>query len=122
MTTRPRLATGGNWLAGIAAVGLFAVLAGVFLTASFGTPAGFPTDQSIVENIGYAMFDLDSQLGIASEGFLVSFVLIAVVLDAALDGSIMLAKREQEDAAAMPDGGQRPGAGTAEDGSREDEN
>jgi NADH-quinone oxidoreductase subunit J len=33
---------------------------------------------------------------IGGEGFLVSFIAIAVVLDAALDGAILLAKKEDE--------------------------
>lgn len=109
MTTRPEIASDGNWTAGIAAVFLFAVFAAVFLTASFGGSAGFPTDQSVVANIGYAMFNLESQLGIPSEGFLVSFIVIAIVLDAALDGSIMLAKREDDQSGAVTDGGRDPG-------------
>ncbi|WP_136715748.1 hypothetical protein [Halorientalis salina] len=116
MTTRPRLSSEVNWVAGLAAVALFGVFAAVFLTANFANPAGFPTDQSIVANIGYAMFDLDSQLGIPSEGFLVSFIVIAIVLDAALDSSIMLAERDQEESGAVTDGGQRLGTnGTDEE-------
>ena len=110
MTTGPALTKEGNWITGIAALALFGVLAAVFLSASFSAPAGFPTDQSIVENIGYAMFNLDSQLGIPSEGFLVAFILIAVVLDAALDGSIMLAKREEEESGVQTDGGRHVAA------------
>ncbi|CAI49244.1 NADH dehydrogenase-like complex subunit J2 [Natronomonas pharaonis DSM 2160] len=93
MTTRPRLYRGSK-LAGVLAVGLFAFLAAVFLTAGFGTSGAFP-EGSVTESIGYAMFDLPGG-DIDSEGFLVSFILIALVLDAALDGAIMLAKGGEE--------------------------
>ena len=94
MTTRPRLAEGINWTAGVAAIGLFAVLAAVFATSSFGSPVGFP-DASVTAGIGFAMFDLVGMTAHASEEFLVSFIVIAVALDAALDGSLMLARREE---------------------------
>jgi len=93
MTTRPRL-YGGSKAAGLLAVGLFAFLAAVFLTSGFGTSGPFPSG-SVTASIGYAMFDLPAG-EIGGEGFLVSFILIAVVLDAALDGAVMLAKREDE--------------------------
>lgn len=108
MTTRPGLSTEVNWAAGIAAVALFGVLAAVFLTAGLPAPEGFP-DVSVVESIGYAMFNLDSE--IPSEGFLVAFIIIAVALDAALDGSIMLAKREEEEEPTATDGGREYGGG-----------
>ena len=91
MTSRPELHRGSK-VVGILAVGLFGFLAAVFLTAGFGPPQGFP-EGSITRSIGYAMFNLPGG-DIDSEGFLVAFVLIAVVLDAALDGAVMLAKRE----------------------------
>ena len=93
MTTRPRLHRGSK-LTGILAVGLFGFFAAVFLTAGFGTGQGF-ADGSVTRSIGYAMFNLDAG-AVASEGFLVAFITIAVVLDAALDGSIMLAKQDEE--------------------------
>ena len=96
MTTRPRLSTGKQQVVGILALGLFAVLSAVFLTSSFGEAAGFPGGGSITAAIGYAMFDLDAG-AFPSEGFLVSFIVIAVVLDAALDVAVMLGQREDED-------------------------
>lgn len=94
MTSRPRLNDDINLVQGLAAVALFAVLALVFLTSSgWSAPAGFP-DGSVTASIGYAMFDLTDLAAIDSEPFLVSFLIIAVVLDAALDGAILLAKRE----------------------------
>ncbi|MEF8807343.1 hypothetical protein [Natronomonas sp.] len=93
MTTRPRLHTETNKVAGILAVALFGFLAAVFLTAGFGSPVGF--DGSVTRSIGYAMFDLSGG-DIAGEGFLVSFITIAVVLDAALDGAVMLAEQDEE--------------------------
>lgn len=93
MTTRPRLHTGGK-AAGVAAVGLFGFLAAVFLTAGFGAPQGFP-EGSVTASIGYAMFNLPAG-DIGGEGFLVAFIVVAIVLDAALDGAIMLAKKDEE--------------------------
>jgi NADH-quinone oxidoreductase subunit J len=120
MTTRPELRTDGSFLPGLIALALFGVLAVVFLTASFPEPQGFTGDGSITASIGYAMFDLAGGVH-PSEGFLVSFIVIAVVLDAALDAAVMLAKTEEDgriggalrlrssdtddDAAARTDGG-----------------
>ncbi|MFC6836176.1 hypothetical protein [Halomarina ordinaria] len=118
MTSRPRLKTDVNYLPGLAAVALFAVLAFVFLTAQFGQPVGFG-EGSITRGIGFAMFDMVELSEFDSEPFLVSFIIIAVVLDAALDGTIMLAKREGSDGplggardALLTDGGH---AGTEDD-------
>ncbi|MFB6128126.1 MAG: hypothetical protein ABEJ47_00030 [Halorhabdus sp.] len=92
--SRPRLATELRASHGVAAIALFAVLAAVFVTAEFPAPAGFEAGLSVMDGIGYALFDLTGQSGLVTEGFLVSFVLIAVVLDAALDGAVMLAREE----------------------------
>jgi NADH-quinone oxidoreductase subunit J len=94
MTTRPRLHTETSKAAGIIAVALFGFLAAVFLTAGFGSPAGFG-DGSVTRSLAYTMFDLPGG-DIAGEGFLVSFITIAIVLDAALDGAVMLAERDEE--------------------------
>ncbi|MEZ3116546.1 hypothetical protein RYH80_11565 [Halobaculum sp. MBLA0147] len=94
-TTRPRLRLGSHLVPGLAAVALFAVLAVVVLGSDFGAASGFPTDVSITASIGYAMFNLE-QGAVDSEGFLVAFMLVALVLDTALDGAVMLAKREGE--------------------------
>ncbi|PSP70739.1 hypothetical protein BRC70_05360, partial [Halobacteriales archaeon QH_6_68_27] len=54
---------------------------------------------AIVASIGYAMFDLVDLVPSGhgeTEGFLVAFLTIAVVLDAALDGAVMLARREDD--------------------------
>jgi NADH-quinone oxidoreductase subunit J len=94
MTSRPRLAENLSLVQGAAALALFGVLTVTFVTTTgFGSPAGFP-DGSVTASIGYAMFDLTDLAAIDSEPFLVSFLIIAVVLDAALDGAILLAKRE----------------------------
>lgn len=82
-------------LPGLAALALFAVLAVVFVTATFDAPAGF-AGVSVTEAIGYALFDMVESSSIVTEGFLVSFILIAVVLDAALDGTVMLAQTDDE--------------------------
>ena len=92
--SRPELTRELNPVGAIAALGLFAVLAAVFVTATFPDAAGFEAGVSITAGIGYAMFDMAEQSPLVTEGFLVSFILIAVVLDAALDGAILLARRE----------------------------
>ncbi len=100
--SRPELRTESTLVPGLAAVALFVVLAAAFLNASFPEPAGFGADAAIVRSIGAALFDIDPAAvtadgaAVASEGFLAAFLLIAVLLDAALDGSIMLAKRDDE--------------------------
>ena len=95
-------------LPGVAAVALFGVLVAVILSSAsgFGEPAGFPAGESVVHNIGYALFDID--LGeIASEGFLAAFLIIALALDVALDSAVYLAKQEDEGSvvSALTDGG-----------------
>lgn len=94
MTTRPRLYRGRKTV-GVLAIALFGFLAAVFVTSGFGTAGPFP-EGSVTASIAYAMFDLPGG-EIPSEGFLVSFVLIAIVLDAALDGAIMLAKTDEDE-------------------------
>jgi len=103
---RPELADDINPVAGMAALALFVVLAAVFLTANFSAPEGLPTGVSITASIGYALFDLVAESAIPTEGFLFVFLAIAVVLDAALDGAILLARRE-DDGETLSDGGQR---------------
>ena len=93
MTTRPRLHRGEKVI-GVLAVALFGFLAAVFLTSGFGTAEAFP-EGSVTASIGYAFFNLPAG-DIDGEGFLVAFITIAVVLDAALDGAVMLAKQEDD--------------------------
>ena len=102
MTDRPQLHTDINYLAGLAAVALFVVLAVVFAGVSFPTPVGFGEGAAITKSLGAAMFDIapgqvmdEGQTAVPGEGFLVAFLLIAIVLDAALDGAVMLAKRDE---------------------------
>lgn len=94
MTTGPRLKTDSNFLPGLIALALFVVFAAVFLTASFPDPEGFIGEGSITASIGYAMFSLDGGVH-PSEGFLVSFFVISLALDAALGGALLLAKTEE---------------------------
>ena len=100
MTTRPRLVPLGRYLLpGIFAVALFAVFAVTFATAEFADPVGFP-DVSIVWGIGYALIGEPAAAGEElvyqnTESFLVALILIAVLLDAALDGALMLADRDE---------------------------
>ena len=106
--SRPELQSDISYTRGLAALALFVVMAAVVLAANFGPAQGFASDANVTESIGYAMFNLD--LGsVPAEGFLVAFLLIAVVLDVALDGALYLAKREDEDeeplTALIADGG-----------------
>ncbi|MFC4437127.1 MULTISPECIES: hypothetical protein [Natrialbaceae] len=104
MTTGPKLRLGESLLPGVLAVALFGVMALVVLNTSFTTAmadAGYPEGISITSEIGYAMLDLaalqSTEGNVANtEPFLAAFLLIAVVLDAALDASLVLAKRETE--------------------------
>jgi len=93
---------------GLAAVALFGVLAAVVLgsASGFGDPVQFPAGESIVHNIGYALFDIDLG-GIPTEGFLAAFLIIAIALDVALDSAVYLAKREDDGTiiSALTDGG-----------------
>jgi hypothetical protein len=94
MTTRPRpIDIDSSTIPGLAAFALFVVMATVFVTAEFGAPAGFPEGQSVVAGIGNALLGITVE-GFVPEGFLVALILMAVVLDAALDGALMLAKRD----------------------------
>ncbi|OVE84751.1 hypothetical protein [Natronolimnobius baerhuensis] len=121
MTRRPKLRLGSTLAPGILAVGLFALMALIVLNTPFGTmpDAAFEVD-SITAAIGYALFDLgplqetDGVSG--TEPFLAAFLLIALTLDAALDASLVLAKREEsgEPVAALASRGSD--AGDATDG------
>lgn len=93
MTTRPRLRLGGHLLPGLVAVALFLVLVAIALRSSFPAAVGFEAGVNITANIGYALFNIDAG-GVPVEGFLAAFLIIAVVLDAALDGAVMLARRD----------------------------
>ncbi|GAB3671904.1 NADH-quinone oxidoreductase subunit J [Halopiger thermotolerans] len=97
---RLRLSSGAALAPGLLAVGLFALMALVVLNTPFEPMAegGFEVE-SITAAIGYALFDLEplqSAGGVAgTEPFLAAFLLIALTLDAALDASLVLAKREE---------------------------
>ncbi len=101
MTQGPQLRLGKTMVPGILAVILFAMMGLITLNTGFGAMTGFPDGTAITSEIGYAMFDYtalqstEGNLG-ATEPFLISFLLIAIVLDAALDASLVLAKREEE--------------------------
>ena len=99
MTTRPRLISlDRRLLPGLIAVGLFAVMAAIFLSAELGEAAGLD-GIGVVTGIGYALIGEVSSAGSEAvfeetENFLVALILLAVLLDAALDGAIMLAERD----------------------------
>lgn len=98
--SRPRLRTEGNLVPGLAAIVLFVVFASVFLTASLPAPAGFGENAAVMKSLAAALFSLDPAplvgegAPIASEGFLLAFEIVDVVLVAALVGAVMLARRE----------------------------
>lgn len=96
-TTRPEFRRGPELLPGLIAAILFAVIATVVVRTPFGASEGFPEGVSIVAHIGYAMFDMHHLMaeGMTAEPFLVAFILVAILLDAALDASLVLAKREE---------------------------
>lgn len=106
MPTRPRLRLGSHLLPGLAAIALFCVLAFAFVTSSFPAAQGFPDGANITASIGYAMFNIGAG-DVPAEGFIVAFFAIAIVLDAALDGAVMLARndREQEERTLVPERG-----------------
>ena len=115
MTTRPRLVDDANWTAGIAAIGLFVVLAAVFVTAGFPDPAGF-AEGSITASIGYAMFDMTDLATHQSESFLVVFEIIDAVLVAAVVVAVMLARRDDSPVlGVLTDGGRDNGRNGGED-------
>lgn len=118
MTNRPRRRTGGPVLPGVLAVALFVAMALVVIATPFGDATGFPDGISITAEIGYALLDLSvlqSSEGSMpqTESFLAAFILVAIVLDAALDASLLLARREEEGetvtAIARTDGGSDSG-------------
>ena len=100
MTNRPQLRLGKTLVPGLLAVGLFALMALIVINTPFESMAdgGFEAE-SITAAIGYALFDLEvlqQDAGVVgTESFLAAFLLIAVTLDAALDASLVLAKREE---------------------------
>ena len=109
---------GSRIVPAIAVGALFVLMAVTALTAEFEEAAGFPEGESVVHNIGYALFNLGDH-GVAtipSEGFLAAFLIVAVALDVAVDGAIYLAKREEDGTiisavgGALTDGG-RDGGG-----------
>mgnify|MGYP000524840549 CR=1 FL=1 len=98
MTSRPeRVPLGKNLLPGLAAVALFVLMAAVFVTAdttALTQSWGFPQGASVVGSIGAALIGIES--AIPTESFVVALLIIAIALDAALDGALMLAKREED--------------------------
>lgn len=118
MTTRPHLLTARRQLVGLIAVALFGVMSAVFLTAEFGPAATFGGAQHITAAIGYAIFNFDAG-SLPSEGFLVPFEIIDVVLVAALAAAVMLARRE-EPTRLLSDGGRGDGPAARDDEGSDD--
>ncbi|PSQ60053.1 hypothetical protein BRD18_01875 [Halobacteriales archaeon SW_7_71_33] len=85
---------------GEAAVGPGAQVEGVDRSAEPGPETGVHAVArrgSITESIGYAMFDLRSVQPLPAESFLVVLLLVAVVLDAALEAAVYLARRGDDE-------------------------
>lgn len=82
-------------LPGLVAIGLFGVFAVTFAVAGldFGPSEGFPDGVSITEELGLALVDAAA----LTDGGLAALILFALVLDAALDGAVYLARREEGD-------------------------
>ncbi|MHB9285631.1 proton-conducting membrane transporter [Halobacteriales archaeon Cl-PHB] len=111
MTTKPRpVDFDRSMIPGLAAAALFTVMATAFMTADFSAVTesfGFPGDASVVAGIGRALIGLEAAIPV--ESFVVALIVIAIALDAALDGALMLAKRDDDDEGAYADGGSRGG-------------
>ncbi|PSQ40174.1 hypothetical protein BRD13_00470 [Halobacteriales archaeon SW_5_70_135] len=85
---------------GEAAAGPGAQVEGVDRSAEPGPETGVHAVArrgSITETIGYAMFDLRSVQPLPAESFLVVLLLVAVVLDAALEAAVYLARRGDDE-------------------------
>lgn len=82
-------------LPGLVAIALFVVFVAFILSSTYVEPVGFPEGESVIENIGFALLNIDAG-EIPADGFLVSLIAIAVVLDAALSGAVMLAWRDDD--------------------------
>jgi NADH-quinone oxidoreductase subunit J len=102
MTTGPKLRVGQSLLPGVLAVALFGAMALIAFNTGFSDEmTGYPEGISVTAELGYAMFDFtalqstEGNVG-ATEQFLAAVFLIAVVLDAALDAALVLAKRETD--------------------------
>jgi len=100
--SRPQLKTDTSLWPGVAALGLFGVLAVTFLGADLPDPAGFGANAAMMKSIGAAMFGLeasalvgDGATAVDADSFLVVFEIIDLVLVGALVGAIMLARREE---------------------------
>lgn len=98
MTTRPQLIDIDRRIVlGLIPLALFATIATFVLTTDFAAVevVGFEGGRlSIVEDMGYSFIGAPEVAEIDTEDFLVGLVLIAILLDAALDGALMLAKRD----------------------------
>ncbi|WP_233739873.1 hypothetical protein [Halovenus carboxidivorans] len=97
MTTRPRLIDlDRRLLLGLLPLGLFAAIAVFVLTTDFSgvTVSNLGGGLGVVEGMAYSFIGAPELSEFETENFLVALVLIAVLLDAALDGALMLAKRD----------------------------
>jgi NADH-quinone oxidoreductase subunit J len=110
VTSRPRpISLDRSLLPGLAALALFGLVAAVVLAADTSVLVdswGFTAGESIVGSIGAALIGIEAAIPV--ESFVVALLVMALALDAALDGSLMLAKRDdEEDGEPLADGGER---------------
>ncbi len=91
-----RRATDGQsrLLAGVGAIVMFGTIAGAVYGSPFDDAVGF-SGEAVIEGVGLALVNAPTDL--ATIGFVVPLVLLAIVLDAAVDGAIYLARRETDE-------------------------
>lgn len=93
--TRTGFSIGSFLASAIGGIALFFVIGTVALRVPFQSAAGFDPGTNIVAGIGYVLFNIfPSSVPATTEGFLAHFLIIGVVLVAALVGAVMLARRE----------------------------
>lgn len=86
---RPRLHLGRHLLPGIVAIGIFILIAVTTFNIEFTDSVG-TFEPNIIEEIGLSLVNAASE----ADGYLVPLILIALLLDAALDGAVYLARRD----------------------------
>ncbi len=109
VVNRPSFRFGSHLFRGVGALALLVVLVWATIGAGIGDPAGFPGDGSITATIGYAIVGLVDLAEHETESFLAALIITGVLLDAALDGAVMLARRDEPGTAAeavRSDGGE----------------
>jgi NADH-quinone oxidoreductase subunit J len=96
--SRPRLKLGPHLARGLPALVLFVIFALGVLGRDLGQlfDSDPLTGADVTEVIGLALLNIEDPNLPGAEGFLPALILLALVLDAALDGAVHLASREDE--------------------------